>query len=154
MHETFLIFVAVVLALIILVSTFYSQDRESFDPKYQTSKDTYSKNSFWTSSEEISHGTVQKYKNSDDEFVYELLYNLPTANAEKQTVDLNQSYNAPMPVEKYTVYASKDGKDMTPISHLSRRADGWHRLEFRSKEEYSKFCVVLGKTIVACTEIS
>jgi len=151
MHEIITISIAVILAIIILVSTFYSQ--EHFDPKYQTSKDTYNKNSFWTSEEELSNGTVQKYKNSEDEFVYELLYNLPTANADKQTVDLDKSFNAPVPVEKYAVYAGKDKSSLTPVSHLTRRSDGWHRLEFRSKEDYSTFCIVLGKSLVACTEI-
>mgnify|MGYP006893250109 CR=1 FL=1 len=146
--------VFMVISLLVIVSGHLSK-KEQFDPKYETDRKTFVDNYIYTPENPnvMSNGTIQKYK-IDGEYVYEFVYNLPDAVATLQVVDLNKSFNADMPKNKYTVFAGISDTQMEHIGELTRRGDGNHVLYIKSNKDYKKACIVLGNDVIQCTDIT
>lgn len=81
----------------------------------------------------ISNGTIQKFKDTEGNFKYELMYNLPLPSGGDY-----------IPGSKvYSVYVGKDKNDSSKVGELKRDQDGWFRLSFNSSEElhYAKIMI-------------
>lgn len=127
---------------------------EKFDPLYDSKNDIYIK-SIETIGEDptiLSNGVVQKYQ-KDGEFLYILNFNLPSIGSSFQTTDLEKSFNVTRSIEEYGVFAGNTMGDMKRVGNLTRLNSGIHYLEFSSKIDYSRICVMLGQTLVSCAKI-
>ena len=146
-----IVFMAI--SLLIIMSGCCSK-KEHFDPQYKTERKTFVDNSMYISEDPtaMSNGTIQKYK-VEGEYRYEFMYNLPNAFASFQVVDLNKSFNADIPKNKYVVFAGTSKDDMEHVGELSRRGDGYHTLFVKSIKDYKRACVILGNDVVHCSKI-
>lgn len=102
----------------------------------------------------LSHGTVHKSKEIDDQFRYFLQFNLPKTETPLQTTDLTKSFNDTGDTKlEYKVYIGKGLDNMKYIGNLQREVTGFYILEHYSKEDFKKVCVFLNTTQVSCLNI-
>lgn len=102
----------------------------------------------------LSSGTIVKYPH-DKGFSYEYLFNLPVLGSAFHQVSEGGEFNSPRKIGEYKVFAGtkSDGKTLKLIGNLERHGDGWHKLYFKSEEDFVKTCVVLDDEPIHCAEI-
>lgn len=98
----------------------------------------------------ISPGNVEKYYNNG-EYVYTYLYNLPITNPPFQLVTSDVDFNTPFETKEYKVHLGHTKDDLEYIGILTRIQDGYHKLTYKSDQNYHYSCITLGDTTVACS---
>jgi hypothetical protein len=154
MEQTQVLILAGLLILISIIVSFYLL-KEGFTPDSESNRETYIK----SSENEIidptilSNGLVQKYKDDDGKYIYNIYFNLPAIDSVFQTQDLDKKFNASREAVNYKVYASTDKGDTKILGELTRQGNGNHSLETKLEENYVKFEVKLGETLVGLVKI-
>jgi hypothetical protein len=154
MEQTQVLILAGLLILISAVVGFYFM-RERFTPDTENNRETYIKSSESEIQDPtiLSNGLVQKYKDDDGKYIYNIYFNLPAIDSVFQTQDLDKKFNASREVVNYKVYATTDNGSVKNIGELTRQGNGEHSLETKLEENYVKFEVKLDDSLVGLVKL-